>query len=171
MALGRTFLPGSLEKPDNFVPLASTGFSSQGRSMLRAFGKTRNLELENPVHRIWLQFARSNWWGIHGFDWGLDLDLKSFLLTGFEGKIWILFKSNILDWIFSNLWPFLTCFASYRTWPWPFGTQKPNGGKFTILTFLGLWQLQKASYYKSWNVISKFTSLQPEVISVGGLIL
>ena len=68
MALGRTFLPGSLEKPDNFVPLASTGFSSQGRSMLRAFGKTRNLELENPVHRIWLQFARSNWWGIHGFD-------------------------------------------------------------------------------------------------------
>ena len=47
---------------------------------------------------------------VHGFDWGLDLDLKSFLWTGFltglEGKILIWFKSNILDWIldFSNLW-------------------------------------------------------------------
>ena len=48
---------------------------------------------------------------VHGFDWGLDLDLKSFLRTGFltglEGKIWIWFKSNILDWILDFFQPLM----------------------------------------------------------------
>ena len=46
---------------------------------------------------------------VHGFDWGLDLDFKSFLRTGFliglEGKIWISFKSNFLDLILDFFQP------------------------------------------------------------------
>ena len=47
--------------------------------------------------------------GIFGFDSGLDLDLKSFLRTGFltgsERKIWIGLESKIFDMIFDFFQP------------------------------------------------------------------
>ena len=62
---------------------------------------------------------------VHGFDRGFDLDLKSFLQTGFlielEGKIWIWFKSNILNYIldfFPAFEPGLNVWASPSSARW-----------------------------------------------------